>query len=141
MRQPWIWAVAFGLLAAAPAAHGQNWNGVLNRLSDHVGQTVEGRLNDASDKAVNKAFDKTGEGVDCAAGDPNCGKGPASAPVASGSAKCVATDVDCLKQAKAHGQTVEIVNEEDLDTLRCSSTDTGCLQRAKKLGKKVDITD
>ena len=46
-----------------------------------------------------------------------------------------------MKDAKAHGQTVEAVNEEDLDTLRCSSTDASCLQRAKKLGKKVEITD
>lgn len=139
MRQSWIVISAFGLLAAAPAVQAQRWNDMVKGLSNHVGQTVEGRLNDTSDKVVNKAFDKTDDTADCVAGDPQCAKGSANA--ASGSAKCAATDVDCLKQAKAHGQTVEIVNEEDLDTLRCSSQDTSCLQRAKKLGKKVEITD
>ena len=138
----WKWTWVFGLLAGVPAVQAQNWNGMLNRLGDHVGSTVEQRLNGASDKAVNKAFDKTDDSVDCAAGDPKCVKNSGVQPAAgSGSAKCLATDVDCLKQAKAHGQTVEIVNEDELDTLRCSSSDTGCLQRAKKLGKKVEITD
>src|SRR5215470_5891217 len=142
MKQPWQWIWVFGMLAVAPTAQAQNWSGVLNRLGDHAAQTVEQRLNATSDKAVNKAFDKGDTTVDCAAGDPNCAKGTGAQPAApSGSAKCVATDVSCLKQAKANGQTVEIVNEEDLDTLRCSSTDAGCLQRAKKLGKKVEITD
>jgi hypothetical protein len=46
-----------------------------------------------------------------------------------------------MQNAKARGQTVEVVDEDQLDTLRCSSQDTSCLQRAKRLGKKVDITD
>jgi hypothetical protein len=140
MRQPWILMAAFSLLAAAPAAQGQSLNSMLKDLGNHVGQTVEGRLNDTSDKAVNKAFDETNDTVGCVAGDPGCAKGSAT-PSTSGSVKCVATDVDCLKQAKANGQTVEIVDEGDLDTLRCSSQDGACLQRAKKLGKKVELTD
>jgi hypothetical protein len=145
MVHQWKWIWMFGLLAGVPAAQGQNWGGVLDRLSDHVGQTVEGRLQGTSDKAVNQAFDKTDGTVDCAAGDAKCAAQAASkqsqAAAAPASAKCVATDVSCLKQAKANGQTVEIVNEEELDTLRCSSQDASCLQRAKKLGKKVEITD
>ena len=140
MRQPWILIAAFGLLAGAPATQGQSLNSMLKGLGNQVGQTVEGRLSDTSDKAVNKAFDKTNDTVNCVAGDPGCAKGSAT-PSTSGSVKCVATDVDCLKQAKANGQTVEIVDEGDLDTLRCSSQDAACLQRAKKLGKKVEITD
>ena len=53
----------------------------------------------------------------------------------------MATDPGCLKQAKAQGKKVEIVDEADLDTLRCASTDTDCLKRAKSMGKKVDIID
>jgi hypothetical protein len=133
MRQRWIWISAFGLVVSVSAVQAQNWNSVLN----HVGKTVEDRVNGESDKAVNKAFDKTDDTVNCVAGDPSCAK-PAAA---AGSAKCIATDTDCLKQAKAHGQTVEIVDEDEVDTLRCSSSDASCLQRAKKLGKKVEITD
>jgi len=62
----WKWTWVFGLLAGVPAVQAQNWNGMLNRLGDHVGSTVEQRLNGASDKAVNKAFDKTDDSVDCA---------------------------------------------------------------------------
>ena len=91
---------------------------------------------------TDKAFNKTDNAINCAAGDDACKKAAAAAqPAPAGSVKCVATDVLCLQNAKAHGQTVEVVNEEDLDTLRCSSTDASCLQRAKKLGKKVEITD
>jgi len=141
MKQAWRWMWAAVLVAAVAVVHAQSWNGMLKGLGDHVSQTVEQRVNDSTDKAVNGAFDKANGSVDCAAGDPKCAANAGSTPAASGSAKCVATDVDCLKQAKANGQTVEIVNEEDLDTIRCSSSDSSCLQRAKKLGKKVEITD
>lgn len=148
MKQLWKWLWALGLLASVPAAHAQSWGAVLKDMGNHLGQTVEGRVNETSDKAVNKAFDKTDGTVDCAAGDSKCaqnagqqGSGAAAAGAAATSAKCVATDVSCLKDAKAHGQTVEIVTEDELDTVRCSSQDASCLQRAKKLGKKVEITD
>jgi hypothetical protein len=46
-----------------------------------------------------------------------------------------------MKQAKAQHKKVEIVEEDQLDTLRCSTTDTDCLARAKTKGKKVEIID
>lgn len=53
----------------------------------------------------------------------------------------MATDPACLKQAKAQGKKVEIVDEADLDMLRRSISDPGCLKRAKSMGKKVEIID
>jgi hypothetical protein len=64
-----------------------------------------------------------------------------NAPTASDSVKCVATDTGCLKQAKAQGKKVELVDEAELDTLRCTATDADCLKRAKSTGKKVEIID
>jgi hypothetical protein len=55
--------------------------------------------------------------------------------------KCVTTDTGCLKQAKAQGKKVELVDEAELDTLRCTATDADCLKRAKSTGKKVEIID
>lgn len=144
MRPAWNWVWVVGIVAAVSTAQAQTWGGMLNRLGDSMGQNVENHLNDASGKAVDKAFDKT---QDCVSGDPKCTQGTAQQggsaqpAAASTSAKCVATDVNCLKDAKAHGQTVEIVTEDELDTIRCSSTDATCLQHAKQLGKKVEITD
>ena len=146
MKRSYRWTIALGMLAWAPGAQAQNWDGMLDRLTDRVGQNVEDRVGGVSDKAVNKAFDKTEEQMDCATGDPNCvppakqdAAGTRAAPASS--AKCVATDVGCLKTAKAQGLTVEIVEEEELDVMRCASTDTKCLKRAKQLGKPVEITD
>jgi hypothetical protein len=150
MRQEWKWIWAFGLVASAATAQAQGWNHMIDRLSDRVGKNVEQHLNGASDKAVDGTFNAADQAVNCTAGDPNCakatgqqGQGAGSAVHAGvgGSAKCLATDVSCLKQAKAHGQTVEIVTEDELDTLQCSSRDANCLKRAKQLGKKVEITD
>ena len=53
----------------------------------------------------------------------------------------MATDTDCLKRAKQARKKVEIVDEEELDTIRCAMTDTECLNRAKDAGKKVEVTD
>jgi len=143
MSHQWKFIGVFGLLVWVTPTQAQNWGSVLDQLSGHAAQTVEGRLQDSTDKVVNKAFDKTDGTVNCVAGDPQCAQGATKQgqAAAPGSAKCVATDVACLKQAKANGQTVEIVNEEELDTMRCSSQDASCLQRAKTLGKKVEITD
>ena len=146
MKRSYGWAIGLGLLLSASSAQAQNWGGMLDRLSDRVGQNVENRVGGASDKAVDKAFDKTEEQMDCATGDPNCvppaKQDAAGKPTAlPSSAKCVATDVGCLKTAKAQGQTVEIVEEAELDVIRCASTDTKCLKRAKQLGKPVEITD
>jgi hypothetical protein len=148
MKQAWKWLWLVGLLAAVPAARAQSFGSVLKDLGNHMGQTVEGRLNETTDNAVNKAFDKTDGTVNCAAGDPKCaqstgqqGSGTTASGATATTAKCVATDVSCLQDAKAHGQTVEIVDEDQIDTMRCSSQDPSCLQRAKKLGKKVEITD
>src|SRR5262245_14183915 len=132
----WTWALAFAALASPVHA------GMLDGLGQKVTGHIADRLGNSSNNAVDKAFDKTDDTVNCAAGDSSCKAGAAAAaPAPQGSVKCVATDVSCLQNAKAHGQTVEVVNEEDLDTLRCSSTDAGCLQRAKTLGRTVEFTD
>ena len=138
----WTWTLAFVVLISPVHA------GMLDGLGQKVTGHIADRLGNSSNNAVDKAFDKTDNTVNCAAGDSSCkakaaaaAAQPSAAAAPQGSVKCVATDVSCLQNAKAHGQTVEVVNEEDLDTLRCSSTDAGCLQRAKKLGKKVEITD
>ena len=43
--------------------------------------------------------------------------------------------------SEAVQKEVEIVDEEELDTIRCALTDTECLNRAKAAGKKVEVTD
>ena len=149
MTQPqrWLWAVV--LIAGASSVQAQGFGGMLDRLGAHVAQTVEDRAAGTTDKAVNGAFNKTDDTVDCVAGDPNCAPsanqvkaGAADAPAAlPATAKCLATDTACLKEAKANGQTVQIVTEDEVDTFHCASSDTKCLQRAQKLGKKVAITD
>jgi hypothetical protein len=133
----WTWPLAFVALISPARA------GMLDGLGQKITGHIADRMGSSSNNVVDKAFDKTDDSVNCAAGDSSCkAKAAAAQPSGgAGSVKCVATDVLCLQNAKAHGQTVEVVNEEDLDTLRCASTDTSCLQRAKKLGKKVEITD
>ena len=141
MNIPWKWAGAGALVLAVliSPAHAGMLDGLGQKIQGHIAD----RLGGSADNATDKAFNKTDNAINCAAGDDACKKAAAAAaqPAPPGSVKCVATDVLCLQNAKAHGQTVEVVNEEDLDTLRCSSTDASCLQRAKKLGKKVEITD
>src|SRR5262245_66348006 len=132
----WTWALAFAALASPVHA------GMLDGLGQKVTGHIADRLGNSSNNAVDNAFDKTDDTVNCAAGDSSCKAKAAAADAAPhGSVKCVASDVTCLQNSTAHGRTVVLVNEEDLDTLRCSSTDASCLQRAKKLGKKVEITD
>ncbi len=41
----------------------------------------------------------------------------------------MAIDPACLKQAKAQGKKVELVDAADLDMLRCSVSDADCLKR------------
>jgi hypothetical protein len=130
----WTWPLAFVALISPARA------GMLDGLGQKITGHITDRMGSSSNNVVDKAFDKADDGVNCAAGDSAC-KAKAAAAQQGNSVKCVATDVACLQTAKAHGQTVQIVNEEDLDTLRCSSSDTSCLQRAKKLGKKVEISD
>ena len=129
MKHSWKWIWAVGFLTASTTAHAQNWGGLLDRVGEHLAKTIEDRMDKSSDKLAGKAFD----GVDTAVDTPPDG--------GTAAAKCVATDVACLKDAQAHAKRVEIVSEEELDTLRCSATDANCLQRAKTLGKKVEITD
>ena len=141
MKALWIWTGTLILAALVPPVQA----GMLDGLGAKVTGHISDRLGGSADKAVDKAFDKTDDAVNCVAGDPTCSRTKAAAaaaqPEAPGTVKCVATDVGCLQSAKAHGLSVQVVNEEDLDTLRCSSTDSACLQRAKKLGKRVEITD
>jgi len=132
----WIWALLLAL--AVPVVPVQA--GMLDGLGQSITGHITNRMGTSSNNAVDKAFDKTDNAVNCAAGDESCKRAKAQ-DAGSGSVKCLATDVGCLQNAKAHGQTVQVVNEDELDTLRCSSTDSACLQRAKKLGKKVEITD
>lgn len=51
------------------------------------------------------------------------------------------TDTDCLKRTKQASKKVEIVDEQELDTIRCAMTEIECLNRAKSAGKKVEVTD
>lgn len=152
MKASYLLVVVIGLSGLAtlsmPAVAG--WDGLLDRVGEQFSKTIEDRLSGTSEKAVGKVFDKMDETVDCAAGDEKCvrrageeGKKTVIVQPGGGSAtaKCVATDIGCLKEAQARGQTVEIVAEERLDTLRCSSRDTSCLERAGKLGKKVQVTN
>ena len=138
MKRAWKWTWALAVAALASPVHAGMLDGLGQKVTGHIAD----RLGNSSNNAVDKAFDKTDDTVNCDAGDSSCkARAAAAVPAPQGSVKCVATDVTCLQNAKAHGQTVVLVNEEDLDTLRCSSTDASCLQRAKKLGKKVEITD
>jgi len=127
------------VMLAAVAAYGQDFGGMLDRLGDSMQKKTEDRVQQGANKAVDSVFDSTEETVKSAGqGSTEAAK---PAPAAKNVAKCLATDTSCLKQAKANGQMVEIVTEEELDTMRCSTDDVGCLQRAKQLGKKVELTD
>jgi hypothetical protein len=127
--------------ALASAANAGPFDGVLKGMEDSVNR----RTQDLGEKAVDKTFDQAEEAAGCAVGDEECLKrkreqaGEAPAAAAPGAARCIATDVDCLQAAKKRGQTVEIVDESELDTVRCAIDDTACMQRAKKLGKKVEL--
>lgn len=126
------------LIVMASQASAGPFDGVLKGMED----TVNRRSQEAGQKAVDKTFDKA---ESCAAGDEDCIKRKEAsqpAPAAASSvARCVATDVDCLQTAKKNGQTVEIVDESEVDTIRCAIGDTACMQRAKQLGKKVELAD
>jgi hypothetical protein len=124
---------------------------LLDGMIDKAEKKAEDRANEAVEDAVDSTFNKTEESVDCALTDKKCiqkneEQKPSNVPaVNSGNSastmKCVVTDVICLKEAKALGKQVEIVDEEDLDKLRCTVTDIECLQKAKRLGKQVEIID
>jgi hypothetical protein len=146
MKSLWAWTCMVAILAPVPAAHA----GMFDGLGESIGKGVANRLQKSTDNAVDKTLNNADNAVNCAAGDDACKKKAAAAAAAApapaaaaapAAAKCVATDVGCLREAKARGQTVDIVEESELDTLRCSSRDTACLGRARKLGKKVEITD
>lgn len=139
MRHWWkgIWVLA--VLTSGAEVQAQGWGGLLDRVGDHFSKTIEDRLSETSGKAVGKVFDRMDDTVDCVAGDAKCRRRAEEGQLAT--ARCVATDIGCLKEAQARGAAVAIVEEEQLDTVRCSSSDTRCLKRASKLGKKVEITD
>jgi hypothetical protein len=141
---------ALFIFLSLQAAHAQDFNHMFDRLGNRLGAQVEKRVGESSDKAVDSVFKKTEETVGCAVGDPNCDasspkqaaqEAPSTAAGAAASVKCVATDTKCLKDAQARKLKVEIVSEEELDSMVCSARDIGCLQRAQKLGKKVVISD
>lgn len=135
---------------------------MMDRVTDRAEQKAEDRMNEAADDAVDNAFESTEEAVECAVTDKDCreeeqkksaqpqkAKKPSTpkkvqavhTESASTSMKCTMTDVACLKEAKALGKPVEIVDEQDLDVIRCQVTNVDCLQRAKELGKPVEIID
>jgi hypothetical protein len=129
---------ALAMAVFASAASAGPFDGVLKGMEDSVNR----RTQEMGQKAVDKTFDKA---ESCAAGDEDCiqrKQASQPAPAAAASvARCLATDVDCLQTAKKNGQTVEIVDESEVDTIRCSMSDTACMQRAKSLGKKVELAD
>jgi hypothetical protein len=133
------WLMVSAMVVAVPAAYGQGFGGMLDRLGNSMEKKVTDRVDQDANKAADSALDKTEDAVGSAAQGANDAAKPQ--PAAANVAKCLATDTACLSKAKANGQMVEIVSEEELDTLRCSSTDTACLQRAKQLHKKVELTD
>jgi len=136
------WAMIVATLVVMSHAQAGVLDGMADRLGDRLGRAVEDGVGRSGEKAVNKTFDKTEDAVNCVAGDPGCKAKPeASAPADEASMRCTTTDQACLRQAKANGQKVEIVDEDALDTVRCSTEDTACLQRARKSGKKVELTD
>lgn len=146
---------ALGLSLAlmfTPAVRAGSFDSILDRMEkstvDHIG--------DLGEKGIDKTFDGANRAVDCAVGDKECERrkqeaaappapAPAVQPAApaagSGTARCVETDVACLRDAKQRGLRVEIVDESQLDTIRCAIEDAACMRRAKEMGKKVELID
>jgi hypothetical protein len=94
------------------------FDGVLEKAKKSAEQKARDRLNQRIDQTIDQGMNKTEEAV-----------------------QCLATDTGCLKQARAQGRKVEVVDEAELDTLRYAVTDADCLKRAKSMGKKVEIID
>ncbi len=139
IRQLQTWLFAAAMLAGASTAQAQDFGGFFERLGDSMQKKTEDRVQQSAEDAVDSVFDTTEDKVK----SPGEGTGQAGGPKAPASnvARCLATDTACLKQAKARGQVVEILSEEEVDTLKCSTEDAKCLQRAKQLGKKVELID
>lgn len=133
------WILASAILVAASGAQGQGFGGMLDRLGDRMQKKTEERVQQNADKAVDSVFDTT-EGTVKSAGE-GAGAAAKPEPTVEKVAKCQATDKTCLSKAKASGQKVEILSDEDVDVLRCSPQDRECLQRAQQLGKKVELID
>jgi hypothetical protein len=134
----------FVAIGFAPTAEAGVFDNVINKMGD----TVNKRTEDLGQRAVDGAFDTADDAIDCAAGDENCARRVSAEQTAAartvkpdGPARCVATDIDCLQDAKKRGLKVEIVDESELDTIRCPISDTACMQRAKKAGKKIELID
>lgn len=131
-----ILTICLGLASQANAGFLDKLGEMADRIGDRAEQKAEDRLGDRADDAV-----------DCALTDKECRqkkkvqKPPVHTGSSSATAKCVVTDVACLKEAKSLGKQVEIVDEENLDKFRCAVTDIECLQKAKQLGKQVEIID
>jgi len=126
----------------ASAAQAGPFDNVLKRMED----TVNKRSADMGEDAVDSVFDEANDTVRCAANDEECkkreraqAKEPTVKPATT--ARCLATDVPCLQEAKRRNQTIEIMDESEVDTFRCSMSDRDCMERAKKLGKKVELID
>jgi hypothetical protein len=140
-----IWLLT--TLFFVPAADAGSFDSILDRMQkstvDHIG--------DLGEKGIDKTFDGANQAVECAVGDKEClrrkqaaeaaaAPQPAAAP-ATGTARCVETDVACLRDAKQRGLHVEIVDESQIDTIRCTIDDAACMRRAKEMGKKVELID
>lgn len=144
----WVTTIPIlAVIAFAPAAKAGPFDNVLKKMGD----TVNKRTEDLGAKAVDGAFDTADDAINCAAGDVDCqrrARARQTAAVATvkpaGPARCVATDVDCLQDAKRRGAKVEIVEAptpKPAGPARCVVTDVACLQDAKKRGVNVEIVE
>jgi hypothetical protein len=94
-------------------------DGLMNRATESAKRKAQDRVNQNIDQSIDKAIRKTEDTV-----------------------KCVATDRECLRQAKEEGRQVEMVEKPATnDTMKCLITDTGCMKQAKAQRKKVEIVE
>jgi len=96
------------------------FDGLLDRTKKSAEQKTRDRFNQRIDQTIDKGMNKTEEAV-----------------------HCVATDQECLNQAKNQGKPVSIVNPPATpsDSAKCLMTDTDCLKQAKAQGKKVELVE
>lgn len=143
MKRLWTWAWVLPLVALASNAPPQGIGGLFDRIGDRVAKKFEDRMSGTGEKMVDKTFDRTDRAVDCATGDAECvrdaNRDGEAVAARSPSAKCVATDVPCLKTAKARGQTVEIVADGSISSRASATGETydGCLAIAAMLARNA----
>ena len=122
----------FGLRAsysAGPVWADGFWDQLFDRTAESAKRQAENRVNQRINQGIDRAMNKTEETIQCVATDREClrrakdeGKNVVlvGSPAQPDTVKCMATDTDCLKRAKQAKKKVEIVDEEELDTIRCA---------------------